>query len=145
MPVAIPGNDKFSIKKRFKSFDLQSPHSIRSYANKGIKVDVFLALAEALNMPEKSLAAIINLPERMINNYKEERNNLETEQAEHLLKLIALYQKGEEIFGNVEEFNYWLKKPFWKAEETPVSRLITPAGVDLLMNELDKLVHGYPV
>lgn len=64
---------------------------------------------------------------------------------EHLLKLIALYTKGEELFGNITEFNYWLKKPFWNSVESPMDWLDTPEGVDLVTNELNRLVHGYAV
>jgi uncharacterized protein (DUF2384 family) len=96
-------------------------------------------------MPEKSLAGIINLSARTLSNYKEQQKNLEPIYSEHLLKLITLFEKGEEVFGNVDEFNYWLKKAFWNAKETPMDWLVTPGGVDLLMKELEKLAQGYPV
>jgi uncharacterized protein (DUF2384 family) len=62
-----------------------------------------------------------------------------------LLKLIALYGKGEEIFGNIDEFNYWLQKPFWNIKEKPIEWLITPGGVDLVSDELDRVSHAYVV
>ena len=31
------------------------------------------------------------------------------------VSLILLFEKGEELFGTIEEFNYWLKKPFWNS------------------------------
>ena len=58
---------------------------------------------------------------------------------------FALFNKGEEIFGSIDEFNYWLKKPFWKSGETPMHWIITHGGVDLVMNELDRLAEGYPI
>ena len=80
-----------------------------------------------------------------MSNYKQQNKKLEPVHAEHLLKLIKLYEKGEEIFGNIEEFNYWLRKPFRNSIETPMSWIITSGGVDSLIEELDKLAHGYPV
>ncbi len=145
MSVAISGVDKSSIKNSFKSLNLKNPHSIFSSARKGLKTKVFYEFAKAIKMPEKTLANIINLSSRTISNYTEQQKVLEPVYAEHLLKLIALYEKGEEIFGNIDEFNYWLKKPFWNSEETPMSWIITPGGVDLIMEELDKLAQGYPV
>lgn len=59
--------------------------------------------------------------------------------------MIALYEKGEQILGNVDEFNYWLRKPFWNSNETPSDWLGTGGGVDFLTEELDKLAQGYPV
>jgi uncharacterized protein (DUF2384 family) len=66
-------------------------------------------------------------------------------ESEHLLKLIALFTKGEELFGKVDEFNYWLQKPFWDSQEKPIDWLITPGGVDLISDELERLAHGYAV
>ena len=77
-------------------------------------------------------------------NYKERRKSLEPIYSEHLLKLIALFEKGEEIFGSIDEFNYWLRKPFWGSEEKPIDWLVTSGGVDLVAEEIDQLAQGYP-
>jgi uncharacterized protein (DUF2384 family) len=60
-------------------------------------------------------------------------------------ELIALNKKGEEVFSSIKEYNYWLKKPFWNSEQKPIDWLITPDGVDLIMEEVDKLAQGYPI
>lgn len=96
-------------------------------------------------MPEKNLAAIINLSSRTISNYKDSQKKLEPLYGEHLLKLIVLFEKGEQIFGNIDEFNYWLQKPFWNSSEKPMDWLNTSGGVDFLTEELEKLAQGYPV
>lgn len=142
MPVS-PGNN--SLKNQFKNFGLDNPFQLVIAARKGIKPKLFYEFAEAIKMPEKSLAGIINLSSRTLSNYKEQQKTLEPVYGEHLLKLISLFEKGEAIFGNVDEFNYWLKKPFWNAKETPMDWLVTPGGVDLLISELEKLEQGYPV
>ena len=95
-------------------------------------------------MPERRLAAIMNVSARTISNYKEAKKTLEPLYGEHLLKLIALFEKGEELFGNVDEFNYWLQKPFWNSVEKPADWLSTGGGVDFLSEELDKMAQGYP-
>ncbi len=96
-------------------------------------------------MPEKKLAGLLHLHPRTIQNYKEQQRNLEPVESEHLLKLITLFAKGEEIFGNIEEFNAWLQKPFWNGRETPLEWLITPGGVDLVSEEIDRLAYGYAI
>ena len=88
---------------------------------------------------------MINISSRTIHNYKEQQKPLDPVQSEHLLKLIALFGKGEDIFGNIDEFNYWLQKPFWNSKEKPIDWLTTPGGVDLVMDELGRLSHGYAV
>lgn len=145
MPAAISANIQTTIKKRFESLDVRSSYAIVFAARKGLPAKVFYDFAEAIKMPEKALANIINLSSRTISNYNQQQKLLEPIHSEHLLKLIALYEKGEDIFGNIEEFNYWLRKPFWNYEETPLSWIITSGGVDLVMEELDKLAQGYPL
>ena len=134
-----------SIRTRFSNLDLKSAFAIVFSARKGIKPKVFYDFADSIKMPEKRLALLLNLSSRTISNYKELQKNLEPVQSEHLLKLIALFGKGEETFGNIDEFNYWLQKPFWNAKEKPIDWLITPGGVDLVLDELDRLAHAYVV
>ena len=137
--------DSNSILARFSNLDLKSAFAIVSSARKGINAKVFYDFANSIKMPEKNLASLLNISSRTIGNYKERQKNLEPLQSEHLLKLIALFGKGEEIFSNVDEFNYWLQKPFWSASEKPIDWLATPGGVDFVMDELDRLTHAYAV
>jgi uncharacterized protein (DUF2384 family) len=135
----------YSVRNKFRNLDLSNAYQLLITARKGVKPKVFYDFAEVANMPEKSLAGIINLSARTISNYKEQQKTLEPIFGEHLLKLICLFEKGEAIFGNVDEFNYWLRKPFWNAKEKPIDWIVTPGGVDLLLIELEKLAQGYPV
>jgi uncharacterized protein (DUF2384 family) len=108
-----------SLKSKFIHLDISSNFAIVLTARKGLPPKIFYDFAEAIKMSEKNLAALINLSSRTISNYKEAKKNLDPLYGEHLLKMIALYEKGEQIFGNVDEFNYWLRKPFWNSNETP--------------------------
>lgn len=144
MPT-ITINNKNSVGYRFRSFDLSNLSAIVSAARKGIKTKVFYDFAEAINIPEKNLASILNLSSRTISNHHVEEKVLKPIYSEHLLKLISLYERGETIFGNIDEFNYWLKKPFWNSNTIPFDLLDTSGGVDLVTNELDKLSQGYPL
>ena len=134
-----------SVHSRFKNLELRDPYNLVGIARKGVKPKVFYDFAEIIKMSERSLAGIINLSSRTLSNYKEQQKSLEPTFSEHLLKLILLFEKGEAVFGNIDEFNYWLKKPFWNAKERPLDWLVTPGGVDLLIKELEKLAQGYPV
>ncbi len=147
MPAATIAlqKEKYSVLHRFMGLELGNLYRLVTSAHKGVKTKVFYDFAETIKMPEKELAGIINLSARTISNYKEHQKLLEPIYSEHLLKLIALYEKGESIFGTVDEFSYWLKKPFWNARETPMDWLVTPGGVDIIAEELDKLAEGYPV
>ncbi|MCF2489286.1 antitoxin Xre-like helix-turn-helix domain-containing protein [Dyadobacter sp. CY347] len=140
------GNQPYhSLKAKFTYLDTGSNFAMVISARKGLRPKVFYDFAEAIKMPEKNLAALINLSSRTISNYKESQKNLDPLYGEHLLKLIALFEKGEQIFGNVDEFKYWLQKPFWNSSEKPADWLGTGGGVDFLGEELEKLAQGYPV
>ena len=143
--MAVSSAIPVSIRDRFKSLDLQSAFELVVSARKGIKPKLFYEFADSINMPEKKLALLINTSSRTIHNYREQKKPLDPIHSEHLLKLIALYRKGEDIFGNVEEFNDWLEKPFWNSKERPIDWLTTPGGVDLVKDELGRLSHGYAV
>lgn len=143
--MANPVIDKNTVRYAFRNLDFKSTYEMFSHARKGIATHIFYDFAETIKMPEKNLASLINLSARTISNYKENKKLLEPLYSEHLLKLIALYDKGEEVFGNIDEFNYWLSKPFWNSEERPIDWLVTPGGVDLVMEEMDGLAEGYPV
>ena len=143
MSIALVANRNL-IKNKFKDLDIVSNHSIVFSARKGLKTKIFYDFADTIKMPEKNLAFIINLSARTISNYKVKRKNLEPLYSEHLLKIIALFEKGEEVFGNIDEFNYWLNKPFWNSKQKPIDWIVTSGGVDLVMEEIDKLAQGYP-
>ena len=129
-------------KTKFNLYTGENNYSLVANARKGIQPELFYDLALLIKMPEKNLAQIIHLSPRTISNYKENKKSLDPVQSEHLLKLVTLYQKGEEVFGNIDEFNYWLQKPFWNGKDRPIDWLITPGGIDLVMDEIMRLAYG---
>ncbi len=144
MPTEVIST-KRAVATKFTHLHSSNAYAMVQSARKGLSPKVFYDLAAVIKMPEKKLAGLINLSARTISNYKEQQKVLEPVYSEHLLKLIRLYEKGEDTFGNIDEFNYWLNKPFWNSSEKPVDWMITPGGVDLLLTEIDKLAEGYPV
>ena len=131
-----------SVKNKFKLFDLTNSRSLVASAREGVKPELFYDLAAVIKMPEKHLAQIIHVSTRTVSNYRDTKKSLDPVQSEHLLKMAALYEQGEVLFGNVDEFNYWLQKPFWNTTEKPMDWLVTPGGVDLVMDELTRLAYG---
>ena len=134
---------KYSFSQ-FSELNLLNEQAIVYAARKGIAASVFYHLAETINMSEKGLASIINLSARTLSNYKESKKNLEPIYAEHLLKLVLLFEQGQSIFGSMDEFNQWLKKTSWNRTEKPIDLLTTPGGVNLVSQEISQLAQGYP-
>ncbi|HMR19215.1 MAG TPA: hypothetical protein PKA53_07935 [Sphingobacterium sp.] len=128
-----------------RKLDIRDDYTLVKKAKEGVNTNVFYSLADAINMPEKTLASIINLSPRTISNYRDQNKHLDANYSEHLLKLINLYQFGKEIFGDFGEFDLWLKRPFWDSEDRPIDFISTSGGVDLVYEEIEKLAFGYPV
>jgi putative toxin-antitoxin system antitoxin component (TIGR02293 family) len=135
-------NEK-SISLEGKFEDIEGLPNIVKKALKGVSPEIFYSFATLIDMPDRYLAAMINTSARTLSNYKEQKKNLEPVKGEHLLKLIALFKKGEEIFGTLYEFHGWLFKPQLHATEVPIDWLVTPGGVDLVSQELDRVAYGY--
>lgn len=133
------------VREKFAKYGKASARTLSAYARKGLTPEVFYSFADISHLTDTKLGKLINMHPRTIRNYSENKKTLEPIVSEHLLKLIALYGKGEEVMGNIEEFNYWLNKPFWNAREKPVDWLVTPGGVDLVSDELDRLSQGFSV
>lgn len=131
-----------TLRVKFSAIDVSDDMKVFQYARQGLKPGLFYDFAEAINISNKSLADLLNISSRTISNYKEQKKNLEPVYGEHLLKLIGLYKKGVSLFGTVDEFSYWLNKPFWNSTERPMDWLSTPGGVDLVSDELMKMAYG---
>ena len=128
----------------YRHFVIQNDYSLVKKAKAGINTNVFYTFAESIKMPEKLLASVLNLSPRTISNYRDQNKDLDANYSEHLLKLIALFEKGKEYLGTIDEFNNWLEKPFWNSEEKPSDFLNTSGGVDLLIDRLERMAQGYP-
>jgi putative toxin-antitoxin system antitoxin component (TIGR02293 family) len=129
-------------KQALTKLNISDTFAIVKSARNGVDTQLFFDFAQSINMPYKERAGLLNISSRTISNYHDKKKNLEPANSEHLLKLIALFNKGSEIFGNTAEFNYWLRKPFWNAEESPFEWLNTSGGIDLVTDEVTKLAYG---
>jgi len=88
---------------------------------------------------------VIKRSPRTIRNYREKNKDLDANYSEHLLKIINLYHLGQEIFGSLDEFTFWLQRPFYNSTEKPMDLMKTVGGVDLIAQEVEKLAQGYPL
>ena len=134
-----------AIRKKFDKLGLKDNLSIVHSARRGIRPTIFYSFAESAKLAEKDLAILIHLHPRTLRNYNNAQKNLDLVESEHLLKLIALYAKGEELMSNVAEFNNWLNSEVETLKGKPYELLSSPGGIDLVSDELDKLAHGYAV
>jgi putative toxin-antitoxin system antitoxin component (TIGR02293 family) len=133
------------LSRKFKGLNFKDDLSIVHSARRGVRPKIFYMFSDSARIPEKSLAALLHIHPRTINNYRQQKKFLNPVEGEHLLKLIQLFATGEEIFGSIDQFSRWLNLPGWQDKQKPMDWLDTPGGVDLVMDELRRLSYGYVV
>ncbi len=112
-------------------------------AQKGVDVEMAFEVSASLLMPEEDLSLILHLSTKTLKNYQKAEKTLNPIASEQVLKLNELRKKGEQVFGSVEAFNSWLKKPAIGLDEAiPYHFLKTSGGIDLVMEELDTIAYG---
>ena len=119
------GNQNTGLAKRkplraqFKNLSIDNDARMFANARAGLSPQIFYQFARHINVPDKFLANLLHLSPRTISNYVEKHKPLDPIQSEHLLKLIALYDKGEDILeilmnsitGLINNFGTVLKSP----------------------------------
>jgi len=112
-------------------------------AQSGLSVSAFYDLIEISGLTNEELAGLLDLSYKTIQRYQKDEKKLNAQNSEQLLKMIALYQKAEEVFGDLESFNRWLRKPsVGLGNQVPFSFLHTSGGIDLIREELLRIEHG---
>lgn len=71
------------------------------------------------------------------------KNIYDKEVSERLFEIAEVYAKGFEVFGNEKKFARWLnKKSIALGNQTPFSLLDTSYGVQLILNEIERIDFG---
>ncbi len=106
-------------------------------ARKGVAAEAFFDVAEASLLSQSLLADLVHTSLKTLQRYRKENKRLDPQSSQHLLKLLALYRQGAQVFGSIESFNCWLDKPaFGLGNQLPLQLLETSGGIDLVMEEL---------
>ncbi len=75
--------------------------------------------------------------------YKNNEVKLPSRIAELAIELSALYELGNELFGNNEDFNLWLETPnAFFGNKKPSAFLNTSSGISLIFQELKAIEFG---
>ncbi|WP_332735220.1 type II RES/Xre toxin-antitoxin system antitoxin [Flavihumibacter sp.] len=135
-------NAKTSLFRQYEK-ELSNPVAMVMRAAEGLAVSVFYKIIQITALNKNQLAAFIDVTPKTIDNYRIRRHKLGRTESEQLLQLMALYKKGQEIFGNSEDFNLWLKQPAsGLGGIVPFELLYTQGGINLVMEELLRIEYG---
>lgn len=112
-------------------------------AHVGLSTSAFFDILSFSNLTKEELSDILDVSFKTIQRYQKDGKKLNALNSEQLLKIITLYQKAEDIFGDLESFNRWLRKPaIGIGNQKPLKYLKTPGGIDLIREELLRIEFG---
>jgi len=118
-------------------------HQMVQRAHQGVPASCFFDILAFSGLTKEELSGLLDLSFKTIQRYQKDGKRLNALNSEQLLKMITLYQKAEEIFGDLPSFNRWLRKPaLGLGNKPPLKYLQTPGGIDLIMDELRRIEHG---
>ncbi len=88
------------------------------------------------------MAKNLDLTEPTLRKHLNNSKELSTSLSEHVLFLLELYDKGIDTFGSVDEFKNWLPQHNIGIDAKPDDLLDSITGINIVMNELNRIDHG---
>ena len=135
--------------KKFNSFldnyegDLKDKLSLIFKAKNGLNSKYIPLVLKYYNFKKDFIAGMLDLSTKTLDRYTKENRKLNPNDSEIIIKLILLYKKGLEVFGEQPAFVNWLNKPaFGLGNLKPVEIVNTSGGIDLIIEELSRIETG---
>lgn len=89
------------------------------------------------------MAELLHISYKTLERYTHANKKFNPLESEVILKLKRLFTNGQKAFGSVDEFKLWLAKPaYGLGGKIPDSLLITPSGIDMVNDEVVKILFG---
>jgi putative toxin-antitoxin system antitoxin component (TIGR02293 family) len=109
----------------------------------GVPASAVYDLIGLTHLKKEFFANMLNISSKTLDRYRNAEKKLNPASSEMMLKLFSLYKKGEETFGNTDEFQKWIEKPaYGLGYKVPKTLIQTPGGIDLVMDELIRIEYG---
>jgi putative toxin-antitoxin system antitoxin component (TIGR02293 family) len=129
------------LSKYQKSFN--NDIALVANSKKGLRAEAVFDFISLSDFSSPFIEKVLNKTMKTFTSYKKNQTALDPVVSEKLLKIFSLYDKGNKIFGNVEEFNQWLATPsFGLGKFVPRDLLDTITGIELVSEELTRIEYG---
>lgn len=129
------------IIKKYKKY-LDSSIKTVMTAHAGIPASAFKDVSELFGQKER-IAQLLSRSTKTFKRYQDQKKKLDASNSEMLLKLVALFDKGIEVFGEKTAFLRWLEKPaYGLGKNVPFDMMRTSDGIDLVIEELVRIEYG---
>lgn len=124
--------------------NIASDFQVIYQVDKGVHIKQFDLLLQKSGFQKQILAGLLGLDPRTIDNYRKQGKKFRALEGELLLKLDMLFDVAGSIFESVEDFRQYLDSPVHTFDQKkPIAFLNTCTGVDLVMQALQRIAHGY--
>lgn len=121
----------------------KSDYSLVVNARKGVGTQIFYDILVLSGLEKDRLANMFHLSLKTIMRYAQANKNLDITTSEQALKIMALFKKGTELFGDLQIFRNWLAKPqYGLGRQIPFELMETSLGIDLISEELSRIEYG---
>lgn len=122
---------------------LSNPYLLMGIARKGLDFDLFSLVMAQSPFTLKEWAALVQLNERTLQRYQQEKAPLDPIYSERVLGIAQVLQQGESVFGNLENFKIWLDaENIALGGVKPKSLLDSTFGIEIIKDELTRIEHG---
>ena len=127
----------------YSSIDDKGVFSIIDSINRGISFASFENIIKKYSFSLQNWADFLHISNKTLSRYQKESKTFDALQSERILQIEILYSKGEEVFGDRENFTIWLEtKNLALGDILPLDLLKTSFGINLLLDELVRIEHG---
>lgn len=127
----------------YSSIDDKGVFSIIDSINRGISFASFENIIKKYSFSLQNWADFLHISNKTLSRYQKESKTFDALQSERILQIEILYSKGEEVFGDRENFMKWLEtKNLALGDILPLDLLKTSFGINLLLDELVRIEHG---
>jgi putative toxin-antitoxin system antitoxin component (TIGR02293 family) len=121
---------------------LQNPLELIELSRRGISKSAVNLVASKIGLSGREIARILNISERTFHRYTPDKQ-LDTNSTERLLKLMLLYQHGEQVFSNLEDFKPWMRQSMRIfGDKSALELLDTATGFEWVNNVLSRIEFG---
>ena len=112
-------------------------------ALQGVPAARFFEIADLTGYKREQLAEVFDTSLKTFQRYEREQKKLNPQDSEKVLKIVALFQTGEAVFGSAAAFRRWMDKPaYGLGNQVPFLLLHTSGGIDLITDELMRIDYG---
>ncbi len=120
-----------------------SNYTLLLQAYEGIDSKKMQELMLVMQQDKNFFAEILHISPKTFDRYIKDGKKFNPTESEKILKLEQVYEWGKEVFGNIETFNRWIKKPaYGLGDRIPRVMMQTYGGLTLVEDELIRIAYG---